>query len=262
MKDRRLASMTAVGLFSIAGTILSAQVQVAPAPADATAAQHDKSDKAPATAATTSRLGGVWKLNAQLSDPPRRVPGPDDNGGPGGGGMRGRPGGGGGGGYGGPGGGGGGYGGGGMGRMGGGGGGGRGMGGPGGMDPERMKQMRALLDEVMELPASLTISETEQTVTFTEPDGRSRTYKTDGRKEKHQNTNGTVETKTKWAEAGLVIETDLGNGMKFSRTYAVSGDPRQLMVLMKMEGGRGGRDRPTRKAVYDDTTATAPTEAR
>ena len=87
-------------------------------------------------------------------------------------------------------------------------------------------------------------------------DGRTRTYKTDNRKEKHQATNATVETRARWEEGSLVIETDLGDGLKATQAYSVGADPRQLTVLTKLEGGPGrmSRQRPPRRTVYDDAT--------
>ena len=169
-----------------------------------------------AAAKSAPKIGGVWKLNTQLSDPPR-VPGQSD-GGPnpvegsgrrGGGGMV-------------PGGGVGG-----MGRGGGGVpvGGQRGEGPGRGIDPEKLKAARALIEELLTAPAMLTVADADGSVSFTEADGRTRTYKTDNRKEKHQATNATVETRARWEEGSLVIETDLGNGLKATQTYSVGADP-------------------------------------
>jgi hypothetical protein len=202
--------------------------------------------------AEAPKLGGVWKLNAQLSDPPR-TPGQgqgdgganpvEGSGRRGGGGMI-------------PGGG--------VGGLGRGGGGGVPVGGqrgerPGaGIDPEKMKAARALIEEMMTPPTLLTIGDKDGAVTFTEGDGRTRTYKTDNRKEKHQATNATVETRARWEEGSLVIETDLGEGLKVTQTYSAGADPRQLTVLTKLEGGPGrmSRQRPPRRTVYDDATPT------
>jgi len=198
----------------------------------------------------TPKIGGVWKLNAQLSDPPRTGgqgdggPNPVADGGRRGGGMI-------------PGGGVGG-----LGRGGGGGvpvGGQRGDGPGRGIDPEKMKAARAVIEELMTPSATLTISDADGAVTFTESDGRTRTYKTDNRKEKHQAANATVETRARWEEGSLVIETDLGEGLKVTQTYSAGADPRQLTILTKLEGGPGrmSRQRPPRRTVYDDATPAA-----
>jgi hypothetical protein len=203
------------------------------------------------------RLSGQWQLNKEassLQDQQSSSSGSSSNGsgyGGGRGGGMGR----GGGGMGGRGGGGMGRGGGGMGGMGGG-----GMG-RGGVsmtpeDEEKQKVRRALMQEVMETDATFTIIEGDGTISFTHPDGRVVAYKTDGKKEKHQLTNGTIETKTKWDKdtQGLVIEMDLGDGAKVTHTYTVTGSPRQLADSIKMEGGhsRGGQSAPTRHHIYDE----------
>jgi hypothetical protein len=87
-----------------------------------------------------------------------------------------------------------------------------------------------------------------------------RKFKTDGKKEKHQFDNGTVETKSHWDKDGLVIETDLQNGMKLTQTYALApaAEKRQLVISTKMEGGMsrggdgGGGERKPMMHYYDD----------
>jgi hypothetical protein len=202
------------------------------------------------------RLAGVWKLNKEASSAAQSAS--SGSGGDNSGGGRSGRGGGGGGGWGRGGGMGGG-----MGRGGGMGGGGMGGmrgGGGGPEDEEKMKQRRALMQEVMEVSPAFTVTEGDGTITFTHNDGRVVTYKTDGKKEKHQLTNGTIETKTKWDKdiEALVIEMDLGDGMKLTHTYTVTGDPRQLADSIKMEGGRmQGHQPPPRHSIYDDDTPTS-----
>jgi hypothetical protein len=238
-------------------SILSAPVLTASAPSASSLLPEALAPEAIANAAqekaaakdapNAPKIGGVWKLNAQLSDPPRIAgqgdgPNPVAEGGRRGGGMM-------------PGGG--------VGGMGRGGGvpvgGQRGERPGGGIDPEKLKAARALIEELMTPPAMLTVADTDGSVAFTEADGRTRTYKTDNRKEKHQATNATVETRARWEEGSLVIETDLGNGLKATQTYSVGADPRQLTVLTKLEGGPGrmSRQRPPRRTVYDDATPAA-----
>jgi hypothetical protein len=223
-------------------SILSAPVVAGPVPAPSVSAVNAAFQEQ-AAAKPAPKIGGVWKLNTQLSDPPH-VPGQDSgpnpvaDGGRRGGGMV-------------PGGG--------VGGMGRGGGvpiGGQREGPGRGIDPEKLKAARALIEELLTAPTMLTVAEVDGAVTFTEADGRTRTYKTDNRKEKHQATNATVETRARWEEGSLVIETDLGNGLKATQAYSVGDNPRQLTVLTKLEGGPGrmSRQRPPRRNVYDDAT--------
>jgi hypothetical protein len=203
---------------------------------------------AQAPASTHPNIDGAWLLNRDMGDQMQRGGG-DSGDGQGGGRHRG--------GYGG---GGGGYGGGGR----GGGMGGMGRGGMGGgqMSDEQKQEMerrRALMKELLAPSDRMTVTVENDVVTFTESDGRVRRFKTDGKKEKHQFDNGTVETRTKWDNDGLVIETDLQNGMKLTQTYTIAaGEKRQLVLATKMEGGMGrggdsdGGERKPFMHYYDD----------
>ena len=168
-------------------------------------------------------LGGAWVLNRDLGTAPGSEPAP----GPGGREGRGRgPGGGApGGGRGGPGGGGG---------FGGFGGRGGGRGGPGGGGPrgtrEDMETRRALMDEVMRLPPRFTLAQEGDKIVIIEPDGVVRTYLVNGRKEKHQLTNGTIETTSSWDKATLKMDIVVGERLKLVRTFALTPDPRRLQV--------------------------------
>ncbi|MCC6990524.1 MAG: hypothetical protein IT181_16070 [Acidobacteria bacterium] len=186
-------------------------------------------------------LSGAWELNRDLSSPPGGLPGGGDGGGRGDGGRRG------------PGGGGRGPGGGGVGGggFGGGRGGPRGPGGrPGGERPskEDMDANRALLGEVMDLPSRVTIIQDGAKVIVTEPDGVVRTYLVNGKAEKHQLTNGTIETKSSWDGPSLVMQITIGRA-KIERTFTVRDDPRRLEVATGFD--RGPKD-ARRLHVYDE----------
>ncbi len=138
------------------------------------------------------------------------------------------------------------------GRFGGGGMGGGGFRGGQRPDPEAMRARMALMRDIMQPPDrfTLTIASDDQGVSMTYADGRVFNYKADGKKEKHQLTDGTVETKTKWDGKKLVMEYDLGGNFKIQRTYELSDKTPELVVTTKMEGGRRGGGREM-KAVYD-----------
>jgi hypothetical protein len=117
-------------------------------------------------------------------------------------------------------------------------------------DREEMARRRALFKEVLEAPTRFQITLEEPLVIFTYPDGRVVRYKTDWKEERHQYTSGTVKTKTKWEAGRLVIETDLGEGMKVTHDYKTDGDPRQLVVTLQLPGQ--SRDLPPVTHVYDE----------
>ena len=181
-------------------------------------------------------ISGEWAINKSSSAAPGAAGMPD------GGGRRGR---GPGGGMGGPGGG---FGG-GMGRRGGSG----GMGGPGGGGggrprDEDMAARRALMQEVMALPARFTIAQDGDKVTFIEPDGVVRTYVADDKPEKHSLTNGTIETRSRWEKGALRMELKPSDKLKLIRTFALRADTRQLEVTTTLDGGSKDAKRVT---VYD-----------
>lgn len=137
-----------------------------------------------------------------------------------------------------------------------------GMTGPGGGSPgrgrdgsrpsdEELKRMRDLMREVLEAPARLVITDEKASVTFTETDGRMLKYATSGKTEKHQLTNGTVETRTRWQASILSIETKLADGTKVTRTFELDARTESLIVTTAIESSRGPRDMPPLKAFYD-----------
>ena len=137
-----------------------------------------------------------------------------------------------------------------------------GFGGPGGMgrgmgggseDRAAMERQRALMHELLEPLPRLTVTTEGDVVTFTAADGRVRRYRVDGRKEKHQFDNGTVDTKSKFENGQLTIETSSPGGAKLIDAYSVN-DQHQLVIETKFEGGHGG-DRPPIVHVYDDASA-------
>jgi hypothetical protein len=176
-----------------------------------------------------ARLNGAWTLNRQQST---SVGGGGDAGPEGGGGRRhggfsggfGRPGGG---------------------SMG------QGMGG-GSEDREAVERQRALVRELLDPLPRITVTSDDQAITFTASDGRVRRYRVDGKKEKHQFDNGTVDTKSKWEKEQLTIETSTSGGMKLVETYSIN-DRHQLVIEARFDGGRGG-DRPPIVHVYDDAS--------
>jgi hypothetical protein len=205
----------------------------------------------PAPSTSTPLLSGAWDLNREASSPPPSGAGPEGEGGAGHHGARGGHGGGGGGGRGGWG-------------MGGGTGGGTGGGMHGGSganngerpDREEMQRLRDLAQEVIASPPRLVIDQDGSLVSFTDDEGHVRRYDATGKPEKHQLTSGTVDTKTRWEDAALVVETTMPNGFKVTKRYALStaADAKQLVVTTQVEGGHGGSGegkRPPHKAVYD-----------
>jgi hypothetical protein len=191
---------------------------------------------------------GGWTLNRELSGPQRSSEdegsqeGARRRGGFGGGGRGGR----------------GGFGGGfGRGGFGGGGFGGGGFGGGGGnFDPKVMEARRDMMREVLTPPVHWVITHAaDDAITFVDGEGHSSRYIPNDKKEKHQLTAGTIETKTKWDKGELQQELSFGGDMKITRTFSVEENGTRLVVTTNGSGqDRGGRRPPTR-FVYDRDAA-------
>ncbi len=117
-----------------------------------------------------------------------------------------------------------------TGRAGGGRGGGRGGGfvgtpeindGSAALDPQYMRQMQAMLQEVLDEPGHLAIAVTDRDVAFTDAEGHVERFKTDNSKEKHQLKSGTVDTRVKWDRGRLVKETSLLGLATVKQAYSV-----------------------------------------
>jgi hypothetical protein len=88
-------------------------------------------------------------------------------------------------------------------------------------------------------------------VTITDGDGRSQRLSTNGKNEKHQSGNRTVNTKTQWDGAKLVTQTSLSDGVSATETYTLMTDRRRLTVNVKLEAPPMNR---VMNWVYDDAS--------
>jgi hypothetical protein len=131
-----------------------------------------------------------------------------------------------------------------------------GYGSPGGMaapgggveDPQARKQRMELMRELLEPVRRFVIAQDATSVSFTYDDGRTVRYRTNGKAEKHQATNGVVETETRWKKGALVRETNLDDGVSIEETFTLV-SPRGLIIEVEVSGGVGRR-KPVRR-VYD-----------
>jgi hypothetical protein len=114
---------------------------------------------------------------------------------------------------------------------------------------ERRGAVVAALRDLMTPTPRLTIAEGDGAVSLTDAEGQVLQLATNGKKEKHVFGSETLETKTKWDGANLVVEISAG-GTRVVRTYAVvlTETTRQLQILTKL--ARSGNDREI-KHVYD-----------
>ena len=134
-------------------------------------------------------------------------------------------------------------------QRGGGRGGGGGMG-PGGAppDPRAMAGQRAIAT-MQQVPATMTIEATAETVTFKDPRGV-RTYQVDNRTHREDVGDGaTMTTKSRWDRNTLRQEFIVGE-TKVSHAFQVDDDGRRIAFTLRIDNFSGGVGREA-KAVYD-----------
>jgi hypothetical protein len=119
---------------------------------------------------------------------------------------------------------------------------------------DRLK-IEELVDEVRNPSPSLTIVQTNATVVVTDSEGHSRTFRTNGKKDKQQLEAVTVDTKTKWDGARLVTEYDLPGGRKLTYAFSLVSNTGQLLIEETLAGGRPGASPTVIKRVYDPVVA-------
>jgi hypothetical protein len=185
-----------------------------------------------------ARIVGVWALNHDLSDDPRRnPPATDSRGGDSDGGFGPRAGGG--------------FGGGGFGGFGGGRGSGGRTAGPPARSPEDVEALREAVVRFLETAERITIVEADGAVLLTDDDGRTQTLRPDGRKRDQKAANGLVSLtrKTAWNGANLVSELDIEDGPTIILSYGRSEGGSQLVITATVKNGRG--DPMEFRRVYD-----------
>jgi len=113
-----------------------------------------------------------------------------------------------------------------------------------------MKKTRALLDELMTATPRLSVFQREEgRIVFVDADGHTRTFMTNGKKERHQLQSGTVDTSTKWDGVTLVQQSTLGGGVKVTQTFAID-DAQRLVISTTLDDSPMGK-LPSHKRVYD-----------
>ena len=115
------------------------------------------------------------------------------------------------------------------------------------MSQEDIAARRALMQEALQMPPKFTLAQDGDKLIFIEPDGVVRTYVANGKDEKHQLTNGTIETRARWDKDALVMEIKATERAKFTRTFTVTGSPRRLAVTTMFDGNKDMK----RVTIYD-----------
>jgi hypothetical protein len=208
-----------------------AQPQAAPVP----------SSVAPAS---PTALGGIWKFNKDLSSDTSKLQTQADNAAANSeGGANRRRGGGFSGGFGGR-----------------GGGGGTGRGGSSGQDAEKALQTRALLRELAEAPAQLTVVVSADSTTMTDDQGVVRKFTTNGKKESIDLGTAHVDSVSKWDGGTLTVELS-GGTYKLTETYQLTVQGHTLVEELKgtnsasARGGAASASAVPIKRIFDKSDA-------
>jgi hypothetical protein len=189
---------------------LSGAAATRAAPQDPAPQQAQAPAPAPAANQSPSALGGIWKFNKDLSSDTSKLQTQADNASPSAG-PAGRP------------------------RGGYGGGFGRGVGGSGARtvgSTEQGLQTRALLREMAEPPAQVTIVVADDTTTFTDDQGVVRKFTTDSKKESIDLGSAKVDSVSKWDGGTLTVELTGGN-FRLTETYQLTVQGHALVVELK-----------------------------
>jgi hypothetical protein len=108
------------------------------------------------------------------------------------------------------------------------------------MSDEARARMRQTLHLALDPPHSLSISETDSTVTLARDSIDALTLPSNGRKLKQKvDEGGDIETKAHWQGNALVVERAVSGGGKVTEDYLRSQDGRQLYVIVGFTGLRG-----------------------
>ncbi len=93
---------------------------------------------------------------------------------------------------------------------------------------------RSAQRDLLEVPWSLTIDVTPESVTFVDDLERSRTYLTNAKKKKFQLGAAVYNAKTYWDGARLKKDIDAAGSFKMTETYFLSEDASRLFVIIRL----------------------------
>src|SRR5262249_26603650 len=117
------------------------------------------------------------------------------------------------------------------------------------LNPEYLRAVQAMLDEVLRPPERLTIAVADSEIAFTESGGGVVRLPTNNKSQKHQLLAGTAEIKTRWEGDKLVKETSLLGLAQVREIYSVTPDS-HLQVDVRLQRARV-QETTSFKRVYD-----------
>jgi hypothetical protein len=113
---------------------------------------------------------------------------------------------------------------------------------------------RSAARDLLEVPWTLTIEASAESITLADDLERSRTYRIDGKKKKHQLGAAVFNAKTVWEADRLKKSIDAAGSFRMTEIYFLSEDASRLFVIIRLgDPEKVGKDTPPAgvNRVYD-----------
>jgi hypothetical protein len=107
------------------------------------------------------------------------------------------------------------------------------------------------MEDILTARRTLLIVEQRDRVTITDEHGRVQTLVPSGIKTKEERANLALERLTRWDDRSLVTEVSLGDGIRITQTYQKVQEGLQLVVMTRVQTGRGRDSERVIRRVYD-----------
>lgn len=129
-----------------------------------------------------------------------------------------------------------------------------------GPTPEMLRASRDLMRDLLEIPESLTVTVTPESISFKDDLDRTRTYPTDGSKHSYRLGGSEYDARVVWRNSQLRKDIEGEYGFKMSEIYFLSKDAKRLFVILRVADVRRNAPPIGADRVYDrvDAPAQAP----
>jgi hypothetical protein len=129
-----------------------------------------------------------------------------------------------------------------------------------GPTPEMLRASRDLMRDLLEIPESLTVTVTPESISFKDDLDRNRTYPTDGSKHSYRLGGSEYDARVVWRNSQLRKDIEGEYGFKMSEIYFLSKDAKRLFVILRVADMRKNAPPIGADRVYDrvDAAAQAP----
>lgn len=120
-----------------------------------------------------------------------------------------------------------------------------------GPTPEMLRASRDLMRDLLEIPESLTVKVTSDSIAFTDDLDRTRIYPTDGTKHSYRLGGSEYAARVAWRSSQLRKDIDGEFGFKMSEVYFLSTDAKRLFVIVRVADMRRNAPPIGADRVYD-----------